>query len=171
MHTQLGLHTRVRARPRAAEKDRRRRSRAQPRLQVFGVIQDPAFLPEPSSAPSLPPGPCVSRFQLAALAPGLVQLRGREGGRGRASSPLPPVPYSREPPGPPLLSSSVPCSPGLGHMVTPRRRGAQQHIPDVQALRREAEGSRGEASGFGGSGTAGEQVGRKASKDTGTLCC
>ncbi|TKC34991.1 hypothetical protein EI555_021484 [Monodon monoceros] len=29
---------------------------------------------------------------------------------------------------------------GLSHRVTPRRTGAQQHIPDVQTLRREAEG-------------------------------
>ena len=34
-------------------------------------------------------GPCVSQFQLAALAPGILQLRVREGGRGPASSPLP----------------------------------------------------------------------------------
>ena len=47
------------------------------------------------SCPSSPPlsalalGPCVSQFHLAALAPGVLQLRGREGGRGPASSTLP----------------------------------------------------------------------------------
>ena len=56
---------------------------------VFGIIQDQPFLPSPPPLSALALGPCVSQFQLAALAPGVLQLRGREGGRGPASSPLP----------------------------------------------------------------------------------
>ena len=86
IHTQLRPQTRVRTRTRMAEKDGRMRWRVQMHFQVFGIIQDQPFLPSPPPLSALALGPCVSQFQLAALAPGVLQLRGREGGRGPASS-------------------------------------------------------------------------------------
>ena len=88
-HTKLRPQTRVRTRTRMAGKDGRMRWTVK---CIFKCLASSRISP---SCPSSPPlsalalGPCVSQFQLAALAPGVLQLRGREGGRGQASSPLP----------------------------------------------------------------------------------
>ena len=89
IHTQLRPQTRVRTRTRMAGKDGRMRWTVK---CIFKCLASSRISPScPSSPPlsSLALGPCVSQFQLAALAPGVLQLRGREGGRGPASSTLP----------------------------------------------------------------------------------
>lgn len=81
--------TRVRTRTRMGRKDRRIRSRVQPRLQVFGRIQEQSLLLIPSSSLCLGTRSSCFMISVGYLAPGRIKLPGREGGRGPANSPLP----------------------------------------------------------------------------------
>ena len=58
-------------------------------FQVFGIIQDLLFLPKPSSSLCLVSWSLCFPISIGFPGSWVLQFRGREGGRGPASSPLP----------------------------------------------------------------------------------
>ena len=130
---------------------------------------DQSFLPAPSSSLLLDSWSLC--FTVSVGCPGSQGPAASRQRRQRpASSPLPPSLTA----GAPTPLSCLPlCVIQQDRVIqTPFTiEQPRKHIPDVQALRREAEGSRVKASGIGGGRISGEQVGVRSIQGQRNIVC